>query len=87
MSEIKRIYFKPNEAAKELGISVEELRRRIKYLKIPIMRPHTRAKEFVIHYKQLPKIGAYRETLEAENKRLKLELRQMHKRLIYHERK
>ena len=80
MSEIKRIYFKPSEAAKELGISVAELRRRIKYLKIRIMHP--RAKAFIIHYKQLPKIGAYRETIEAENKRLKLELRQMHQRLM-----
>ena len=78
MSEIKRIYYTLKESAKFIGISVEELRRRIKYLKIPLI---ARGSSFVIHCLRLPKIVSYRETLENENKRLKKEIKMLRKKL------
>ena len=68
--KIKRIYFNPIQASKELGISTAEVRRRIKYLNIHVSYKDS----FKIHYKQLQKIMEYKATLEEEIRVLKLDL-------------
>ena len=72
METIQRIYYTPKQAASELHISVAELRRRVKVLHIPIRHKGR------IHCSQIKKLAAYRETIEAENVRLKKELAKLY---------
>ena len=57
MSEIKRIYYTPQEAANELGITTRELGNHIKFLGI---HKYPRATgKFVIHSRTLSNIREY----------------------------
>ena len=78
IDEIQRIYYTPKEAAKHIGVRVAELHRRVKLLRVPVRHKGT---SYKIHIDNLNKIAAYRETIEAENKRLQIEVQRL-KRII-----